>query len=94
MQFVLGCKVLHVVDHIHVQAYVHLIRRAEKFVYIENQYFLGSCYMWRSDKGTSIRLWMLMKNGVDVHCCPMMYLVLVLVPCRVRMLTYGCGRTL
>jgi phospholipase D1/2 len=25
---------------------VHHIRRAKRFVYIENQYFLGSCFMW------------------------------------------------
>jgi hypothetical protein len=29
-----------------MQAYVHHIRRAKHFVYVENQYFLGSCYEW------------------------------------------------
>lgn len=28
------------------QAYVHMIRRAERFIYIENQYFLGSSHLW------------------------------------------------
>ena len=29
-----------------MQAYVQIIRNAEKFIYIENQYFLGSSYCW------------------------------------------------
>ncbi|CAA0827374.1 Phospholipase D alpha 1 [Striga hermonthica] len=29
-------------------AYIHAIRRAKNFIYIENQYFLGSCYGWDS----------------------------------------------
>ncbi|GAQ78336.1 phospholipase D [Klebsormidium nitens] len=29
-------------------AYVHAIRRAQRFIYIENQYFLGSCHAWKS----------------------------------------------
>ena len=29
-----------------MQGYIHHIRRARNFIYIENQYFLGSCYMW------------------------------------------------
>ena len=33
-----------------VQAYVHHIRRAQHFVYIENQYFLGSCFEWADSK--------------------------------------------
>uniref|UniRef100_A0A7S2EHY3 phospholipase D n=1 Tax=Trieres chinensis TaxID=1514140 RepID=A0A7S2EHY3_TRICV len=28
------------------QAYIHQIRRAKRFIYIENQYFLGSCFAW------------------------------------------------
>lgn len=37
---------------IHI-AYVKAIRAAQKFIYIENQYFLGSSYNWDShqDKG-------------------------------------------
>lgn len=27
-------------------AYIHAIRHAEHFIYIENQYFLGSCHAW------------------------------------------------
>lgn len=27
-------------------AYIHSIRRAKHFIYIENQYFLGSCHAW------------------------------------------------
>ncbi|XP_019105235.2 phospholipase D gamma 1 isoform X2 [Beta vulgaris subsp. vulgaris] len=32
-------------------AYVHAIRSAQHFIYIENQYFLGSSYNWDSHKG-------------------------------------------
>ena len=31
------------------RAYVKLIRTAERFIYIENQYFLGSAYAWLED---------------------------------------------
>ena len=29
-----------------LEAYVHMIRKAENFIYIENQYFYGSSHMW------------------------------------------------
>ncbi|XP_010262168.1 PREDICTED: phospholipase D alpha 4 [Nelumbo nucifera] len=32
------------------EAYVEAIRRAEKFIYIENQYFMGSCHLWDTDR--------------------------------------------
>eukprot|EP00475_Leptophrys_vorax_P010816 TRINITY_DN1738_c0_g1_i1.p1 TRINITY_DN1738_c0_g1~~TRINITY_DN1738_c0_g1_i1.p1 ORF type:complete len:823 (-),score=224.71 TRINITY_DN1738_c0_g1_i1:24-2492(-) len=37
------------------RGYVHMIRKAEKFLYIENQYFLGSSYAWSNnqDKGAN-----------------------------------------
>ena len=31
------------------RAYVKLIRTAERFIYVENQYFLGSAYAWHTD---------------------------------------------
>ena len=31
--------------------YIHHIRRARHFIYIENQYFMGSSYMWHHDRG-------------------------------------------
>jgi phospholipase D1/2 len=31
-------------------AYVNAIRAAQKFIYIENQYFLGSSFNWDSHK--------------------------------------------
>ncbi|GBG72654.1 hypothetical protein CBR_g12228 [Chara braunii] len=34
-------------------AYVYSIRRAEQFIYIENQYFLGSCFAWEEDRTVS-----------------------------------------
>ncbi|GFZ08099.1 phospholipase D alpha 4 [Actinidia rufa] len=32
------------------EAYVEAIRRAEKFIYIENQYFIGGCHLWDKDQ--------------------------------------------
>lgn len=32
------------------EAYVEAIRRAERFIYIENQYFIGSCHFWEKDR--------------------------------------------
>lgn len=32
------------------EAYVQAIRRAERFIYIENQYFTGGCHMWEKDQ--------------------------------------------
>ena len=34
------------VDSSIAQAYIQMIRNAENFIYIENQYFLGSAYCW------------------------------------------------
>ena len=34
------------VDSSIAQAYIQMIRGAEHFIYIENQYFLGSAYAW------------------------------------------------
>lgn len=41
----------YVDDSIH-RAYIHHIRRAQKFLYIENQYFLGSAYCWEDETKT------------------------------------------
>lgn len=35
------------------RAYIHQIRQAEHFIYIENQYFLGSAFDWTRDQTTS-----------------------------------------
>ena len=35
------------------QAYVQMIRNADNFIYIENQYFMGSAYAWLSDTDTN-----------------------------------------
>ena len=32
------------------RAYVEAIRKAKHFIYIENQYFLGSAHVWSSDQ--------------------------------------------
>ncbi|KAJ6327581.1 hypothetical protein OIU78_014450 [Salix suchowensis] len=32
------------------EAYVEAIRRAERFIYIENQYFIGGCQLWDEDR--------------------------------------------
>ena len=38
-----------IVDSSIAQAYVQMIRNAKYFIYIENQYFLGSAYAWLKD---------------------------------------------
>ena len=41
-------------DSIH-KAYIHHIRRAQHYIYLENQYFIGSSHMWEdhSDAGAT-----------------------------------------
>nr|CAB3460381.1 unnamed protein product [Digitaria exilis] len=38
-----------IIDRSIQDAYIHAIRRARSFIYIENQYFLGSSYCWKAD---------------------------------------------
>ncbi|KAJ1261943.1 hypothetical protein BS78_09G067700 [Paspalum vaginatum] len=38
-----------IIDRSIQDAYIHAIRRARSFIYIENQYFLGSSYCWKPD---------------------------------------------
>jgi phospholipase D1/2 len=44
----------HVIERSIQDAYIHAIRRAREFVYIENQYFLGSSYSWRQNDGVAV----------------------------------------
>ncbi|KAL4368286.1 hypothetical protein GQ457_05G025030 [Hibiscus cannabinus] len=37
------------------EAYVEAIRRAERFIYIENQYFIGGCHLWDKDNNSGCR---------------------------------------
>ncbi|KAL6842247.1 hypothetical protein ACP4OV_027895 [Aristida adscensionis] len=39
----------NVIDRSIQDAYIHAIRRAKNFIYIENQYFLGSSFAWKPD---------------------------------------------
>ncbi|KAL1809714.1 hypothetical protein ACET3Z_026704 [Daucus carota] len=39
----------NIIDRSIQDAYIHAIRRAKHFIYIENQYFLGSSFGWKSD---------------------------------------------
>ncbi|OAY52820.1 phospholipase D alpha 1 [Manihot esculenta] len=39
----------NIIDRSIQDAYIHAIRRAKNFIYIENQYFLGSSFCWSSD---------------------------------------------
>ncbi|PWA56675.1 phospholipase D alpha 1 precursor [Artemisia annua] len=39
----------NIIDRSIQDAYIHAIRRAKNFIYIENQYFLGSSYAWDFD---------------------------------------------
>ncbi|MCO5546852.1 hypothetical protein L7F22_000289 [Adiantum nelumboides] len=36
----------HTIERSIQDAYIHAIRHAEHFIYIENQYFMGSCHAW------------------------------------------------
>ncbi|XP_057772847.1 phospholipase D alpha 1 isoform X2 [Salvia miltiorrhiza] len=36
----------NIIDRSIQDAYIHAIRRAKNFIYIENQYFLGGCFGW------------------------------------------------
>lgn len=38
----------NIIDRSIQDGYIHAIRRAKNFIYIENQYFLGSSFAWRS----------------------------------------------
>uniref|UniRef100_J3M4D9 Phospholipase D n=1 Tax=Oryza brachyantha TaxID=4533 RepID=J3M4D9_ORYBR len=40
-----------IIDRSIQDAYINAIRRARSFIYIENQYFLGSSYCWKADDG-------------------------------------------
>lgn len=42
-------KNLNIEQSIH-EAYIGAIRRAERFIYIENQYFIGGCHLWDKDQ--------------------------------------------
>ncbi|KAG8063163.1 hypothetical protein GUJ93_ZPchr0003g18661 [Zizania palustris] len=44
----------HVIERSIQDAYIQAIRRARDFIYIENQYFLGSSYAWRRDDGMPV----------------------------------------
>nr|GEW15697.1 phospholipase D alpha 1-like [Tanacetum cinerariifolium] len=39
----------NIIDRSIQDAYIHAIRRAKNFIYIENQYFLGSSFAWQAD---------------------------------------------
>ncbi|GBG62236.1 hypothetical protein CBR_g29843 [Chara braunii] len=39
-----------VIDRSIQNAYIEAIRNAERFIYIENQYFMGSCHMWEDSQ--------------------------------------------
>ncbi|KAF0904688.1 hypothetical protein E2562_036086 [Oryza meyeriana var. granulata] len=39
----------NILDRSIQDAYIHAIRRAKNFIYIENQYFLGSSFAWKAD---------------------------------------------
>ena len=43
-----------------LEAYVHAIRKAQNFIYIENQYFFGSSYAWKVG----------LKHGFNKPNCP------------------------
>lgn len=44
----------NIIDRSIQDAYINAIRRAKDFIYIENQYFLGSSFGWAPDEGIKI----------------------------------------
>jgi phospholipase D1/2 len=46
----LTCGKDNTIDRSIQDAYINAIRRAKNFIYIENQYFLGSCFAWKTDQ--------------------------------------------
>merc|ERR1712055_12802 len=73
------------IDDSILRAYVNLIRNAQSFIYIENQYFLGSAYSWLDDQNTMAphvipreitqKIIQKMEAGESFHCyvCIPMY---------------------
>jgi len=51
-RLVLTSKKGRVVEQSITQAYIQMIRHAQNFIYIENQYFMGSAFNWLEDSGT------------------------------------------
>ena len=51
------------------QAYITSIRNAERFIYIENQYFMGSAYQWTKDFDVIIDryFFILLKTSASKH---------------------------
>ena len=50
------------------RAYVKLIRTAERFIYLENQYFLGSAYAWHTDSEVRVRFHLSLSLSHQVQC--------------------------
>ena len=42
----------HLIDDSIMRAYIQQIRKADYFIYIENQYFMGSSYAWKRERET------------------------------------------
>ena len=73
------------IDNSIMRQYVNLIRNAQSFIYIENQYFLGSAYSWLDDQQTMAphvipreitqKIIQKMEAGESFHCyvCIPMY---------------------
>jgi len=49
---ILSRKKGRIVEHSITTAYIQMIRNAQYFLYIENQYFMGSAYEWENDNQT------------------------------------------
>jgi phospholipase D1/2 len=49
----LNAKKGRLVDSSIAQGYVKMIRNANNFIYIENQYFMGSAYAWKNENDTN-----------------------------------------
>ncbi|EZG45312.1 phospholipase D [Gregarina niphandrodes] len=73
----------HFVDRGIQQAYSYLIKKAQHYIYIENQYFLGSCQYWRQHDDVPCRNlvpWMLADRICESIACDREFCVYVLIP--------------
>ncbi|KAL3528635.1 hypothetical protein ACH5RR_007957 [Cinchona calisaya] len=50
------------------EAYVEAIRRADRFIYIENQYFLGGCHLWENDQHCGCRNLIPIEIALKIAC--------------------------
>jgi phospholipase D1/2 len=83
-----------VVDRSIHAAYVNAIRNAQRFIYIENQYFLGSSHLWDGDRDAAAphlipaELALKLAAKIRVRACCCVWFVLCAIVARVPVLVW------